>query len=644
MSISVLKISFATQFLRLRAFVERHDTLTRSILFAYALLIACPVRYWPLGSGVDETWRFALNYAPVHGMMVGRDIIFTCGPLAYLIFPQHIGNNLAQGLLFQAGLWIVLAAILADVFFRGGFALRNLAMFSVFFGLAGPLFWVNYLGPESLMLAGALLLIVMFQLHGSLWRYLAALAIIGLLPLFKLTAGMIGVTALGGFLVERILCRGWKAIRELVLAAFMPAAVTVGLCFLVIPSTKDMRTYLRGSSEMISGFSSAMSVWGPRVEILSALEATVVLMIIVGLLWVVVPGKARFYTLFLAGPLFISFKHGFTRQDNHVINFFCFLALALALVSLAVSLGRERNRFTVVLVILFFVMWQDNVSGHVEASLIGQVTGIRAARMLWGAAHFDRLRKSLDSSIAAFPEELRIEPELAAIVGGSPVASLSAQFTNLFAAHMHLELYPVVQRYSAYTPYLDGLNASWIRDKGPRFLVFDGQAIDDRDAWAETPATWLEVYRWYDTRWLGPRNLLLERRAQPRFSRLETISRFRLTVPAELHLPTSRDAVFWTMQCDYSTKGRILKLLFRILPTFMTVNETGRASLPARILPAVLVSPVLGNYLPRSLARFAAVFQPGAEAGPAVESIHFDGIPGSAYASSCAVELLRPVL
>ena len=48
---------------------------------------------------------------------------------------------------------------------------------------------------------------------------------------------------------------------------------------------------------------------------------------------------------------------------------------------------------------------------------------------------------------------------------------------------------------------------------------------------------WLEVYRWYDTRLLGPRNLLLERRAEPRFTSLETIGRFRLTFPGELRLP-----------------------------------------------------------------------------------------------------------
>ena len=67
------------------------------------------------------------------------------------------------------------------------------------------------------------------------------------------------------------------------------------------------------------------------------------------------------------------------------------------------------------------------------------------------------------------------------------------------------------------------MNATWIRDRGPEFLLFDGFAIDDRSAWAETPAMWLEIYRWCNTRLLGRRYLLLERRREPRFRSLRPV-------------------------------------------------------------------------------------------------------------------------
>ena len=151
----------------LGAFLCKRGKLVRIALYLYVMLVACPVRYWPLGSTAEDTWRFALNYAAAYGLAAGRDVIFTCGPLIYLLFPEHMGNNLSQGLLSPPTLWLALATIFADVYFRAGIPLRNLALFSFCFGLAAPLFWFNFLGTENLMLAGALILMVIFHLRGA---------------------------------------------------------------------------------------------------------------------------------------------------------------------------------------------------------------------------------------------------------------------------------------------------------------------------------------------------------------------------------------------------------------------------------------------------------------------------------------------
>ena len=62
----------------------------------------------------------------------------------------------------------------------------------------------------------------------------------------------------------------------------------------------------------------------------------------------------------------------------------------------------------------------------------------------------------------------------------------------------------------------------------------------------------------------------------------------------------------------------------------------------ARIIPEVLVSPVLGNYLPGSLSQFAAVFRPGENPSYYVDRLVFDGPGSTSYSSSCQVEILRP--
>jgi hypothetical protein len=115
--------------------------IVRAVLFVCVGLVLCPVQYWALTpNDEDNTWLFALNYAAAHHLVMGRDIAWTSGPLAYLAAPMDIGNNLVQGLAFQAALWTLLLAILWGLFFRGGFSLKNLAFFSVFLGLSSSLY------------------------------------------------------------------------------------------------------------------------------------------------------------------------------------------------------------------------------------------------------------------------------------------------------------------------------------------------------------------------------------------------------------------------------------------------------------------------------------------------------------------------
>lgn len=88
----------------------------RLVLCILGAALICPIRYWPIVPGTDNTWVFAMNYAKVHGLAHGRDVVWTSGPLGYLVFPQNIGENLPHALIFQGILWLVLAGLFADVF------------------------------------------------------------------------------------------------------------------------------------------------------------------------------------------------------------------------------------------------------------------------------------------------------------------------------------------------------------------------------------------------------------------------------------------------------------------------------------------------------------------------------------------------
>jgi hypothetical protein len=276
--------------------------------------------------------------------------------------------------------------------------------------------------------------------------------------------------------------------------------------------------------------------------------------------------------------------------------------------------------------------------GNREA--LSEAAGLRAAPLAWRALFgfaslHDRLRAEAERS---FTPARRLEPEIRAILGDSPVASLSVVFAGAALDDLNIQIYPMVQRMAAYTPYLDGLNAAWFRDRGPRFLTFDGVAIDRRQSWAETPQTWLEVYRWYDTRLLGSRNVLLERRAEPRFMHLERIGGFPLPVTRRLTLPPSRTPIFWSMQCDLSTAGRLRKMLFRVSEVTVEAAGSSQALGKYRVIMDVLQTPVMGSFLPTTLVEWAELLRGGTPTY-SVNALTFGGDGLGSYSSPCQVEL-----
>jgi len=617
----------------------------RAVLFAYLGFVLCPVHYWPfIQNNSDNTWLFALNYGAAHHLAMGRDLVWTSGPLAYLAAPMDVGNNLAEGLLFQAVLWIVLLAILWDLFFRARFALKNLAFFSVFIGLSGPQYHhlPNPLGAGNLLLAGALILFVLFQLRGGMTRYITALIMLGFVPLIQFVGLPLAAGLVVGMLISQIVQH--RSRGEIILGAVVPILVSGLGYWLSIGSLHAFLSYMKSSLELASGFNVAMSLSGSKIALL-AVVGTIVLLAIALALVVDSREMGLFLGLVFAVPLLVSMKHAIVRQDSHIVYIFSFVALAMGLVTLSATLDRRRTTILASSMLVLISFCSFDVAELGLMNVTAAVTGSRAPDLVLGALRFDNLRRDLNlASLESSSAETEIEPEIKAIVQHQPIASLSITYSNVLAEDLNLVLSPVLQRYSAFTPYLDNLNAAWIRDNGPRFLLFDGTSIDDRHPWTETPAMWIEVYRWYNIRTLGSHNLLLERRKLPRFTHFETLGHERLGFGDELHIPPASEPLFWTMKCSLTPAGKLRALLFRVNHLTMTVSKRGGGNHNFRLVPAVLAAPSMGNYLPDHLAEFAAVFEPEQQPSFSVDKLNFGGPGVSAYSPTCEVELLRPVL
>jgi hypothetical protein len=153
---------------------------------------------------------------------------------------------------------------------------------------------------------------------------------------------------------------------------------------------------------------------------------------------------------------------------------------------------------------------------------------------------------------------------------------------------------------------------------------------------------WLETYRLYDLRYRGSSDILLERRAEPRFESLLPLRRFTASPSLELEVPSTPGLLFFTMDCGLSWEGRLRSWLYRIPRVTISVRGSQGTEREARVLPAVLVSPVLINRLPGTLAEFATLFEIDGRLADPIHSFRLGGPGLGSYSNRCAVEWLTP--
>ena len=187
--------------------------------------------------------------------------------------------------------------------------------------------------------------------------------LLGLLPLFKLTAGIVGLAALAGFLVERAIGRRWKALPEAALAALVPVAVAIAIVCPIMPSAiVDLALLRGGGADLSSAYSAAMSYGAQHGSKFFRRWRQLPCWSFYGAFTRPHPIAWQVSTL-CCSPFPCSSASStvsFARSDR-IVNFFCFVAMALALASLTISLHGTTLRRVGFLMILFLMIWQDNV-------------------------------------------------------------------------------------------------------------------------------------------------------------------------------------------------------------------------------------------------------------------------------------------
>src|SRR5215831_2182245 len=83
------------------------------IAIAYVCLVTFSIAFGPFRPGLDESWAWAVNSVTSTNYIFGRDLVFTYGPLGFLLNPRPVGHNFYWGACFEASIQVIFAALLA---------------------------------------------------------------------------------------------------------------------------------------------------------------------------------------------------------------------------------------------------------------------------------------------------------------------------------------------------------------------------------------------------------------------------------------------------------------------------------------------------------------------------------------------------
>ncbi len=580
----------------------------------YLFLCTFPGVYEPLGIGLDESWKFALNsLGESRQYLIGRDVNFTYGPLGFLLCPRVVGSGkcfvLAQlfwsflHISFFVGLSYCLRArlgtlILVLTAFMALCALGLWLELRVVFTVA--VFCVLSLrdDPSSLICAA----------FGSLFACLAFV--------MKWSLGLAAMPLVLGSWLLLLLWRKQSQCCSQTLRVGIStfALVFVALQAALFDSVASWRQWIAVSSEIARGYGAALSIKGESSALVLALAALMPLLSLICLL----SRQPRQSLLLFAVPTLVFFKEGFVRQDGHRYIFFLALTMIPVILLLAPNL-RPRDRSC--LLLAFGVAFAASVTyaSHFQAFPALRRDGVVNFVLLSpGAQNFAALLPSSDT-----PQRLRLASasnlrsdilpsEWWKVVGHSSVSLLPWEISTAAANGLNWQPIPTLQLYAASTAWLDQLTASAIEKRGAQYLVVCFASLDGRNIIVDNPLVWRSISRAYTVLAsdISSQRLLLARKPMPAEpNRLKELSQGQGRFGNWLEIPRQNSPLYASLNVTVSPLGRAAELLYQLPPLYLEIQRASGAASSYRFLSRTAVNAIQIDSIPDSTEDLAELLR-----------------------------------
>ncbi len=636
--------AFPDATLRLERRRRRIGTGVGIAVLLFVAFVTLRGHYHPLGpAGIDPGWQWAINQAREAGHVFGRDIVFTYGPLGFLMMPMDLSNNLLVANTFHLGIQLLFAAALVGLFW-GDRWLAGPVVFAVLFLCARH----QGLVTEAFLQLVVGLLALMAVVRNLRWPLAVASGLAAVLFLVKMSLGVASVALVGAaFVIGHFLFRR----RLAFFAGLVTFPIVLGLLGAVFfDSSATFLKWLQLSSEVVSGYSVANSIVGPPHQVAVGLALMAAWLAAAA---VVRKDRLLFACILVFAPIvLIQFRLAFVRQDSHQLQFVPFI---LALIAICALFCRLPRQLTVCGLAFALVLAIGAVTGLADPQHRGLLPGSlwrggsgpdALARLL----NLETTRAELAIESARNLESLRLPEEWRQRLDGAHngVGALPWEIQYSPANGLPWNPTPTLQLYSSYTRDLDLWGAGhYAGAKAPRFILNRFAAMGKRRQFFDAPATWRTIFMNYRLRSVWQKSeplLLLERRVPAREWVFDEVGRDTITLEsAGMDVPPSRNLLFADIDLEFNFAGHVQKSIFRVPLIFLLMTyESGQVTV-CRLIPGTSNNGLLINAYPRDVDDYVSLWR--AEVRDRVVRCTITG-PGTAFFKPDAAVTwreLRPV-
>jgi hypothetical protein len=619
---------------------DRIRSFVGYLLIACLSLVTLYGIYRPLGPpGIDPGWQWAVNQARGAGLIFGRDIVFTYGPLAFLMAPLDVSSNLLVANVFLLAIHLLFGASLA-VLFRRDSRLLPIAACTLLFVIAHN----QGLAIEGFvpLVVGLLALLSVFS--GRHIPLAVAATLAAILLMVKMSLGVASLVILAAALIiARVLFH--RSYRLALALLPFPVALII-LAFLLFDRPGTFFRWLNLSAQVVSGYSIANSITN---AVSNAGTQVAVGVITVGLwigLSIVLRHERRLLAcnLIFAPVMLIQFRLAFVRQDFHQIQFIPFVLALIAISALFTSNRRFIGAHIAAFAALLLVGAATGLVDPVARGLFPKdlLKGGSGSRALSSLLHIGETRAALAAESAINLEPLRLDNSVRNLLQGSRngVGTLPWEIQYCPANGLEWNPTPTLQLYSAYTRDLDLWSAEhYAGGDAPQFIINSFAAVGMRRQLFDAPATWRTIFLSYELRsigWEPEPALLLERRHDPLQWAFEEVSQSTMAIGgASIPVPATDHLLFADIDLRLNGLGRLQKSIFRVATVVLVMtHESGHVSI-CRLIPGTTGNSLLINRFPRDFRGYRRLWQ-GVPDDPVVRvAISGDGTPS--YRPSTAV-------